>query len=102
MCELLCGCSSEELSETLLNEYNILIKNLSAKNGIDGQYIRVAVKTREENNLLVTALHNILGETNGTKSSYQSISAKEVFIYDQKRTKTLFRIYDGLFSEGSV
>ena len=63
MCEVLDGDSSEELAKTLLDEYNILIKNLSAKKGIDGQYIRVAVKTREENGLLVTALHKIFGGT---------------------------------------
>lgn len=36
-----------------------MIEDLSAKKGIDGQYIKVAVKTREENNLLATAFYNM-------------------------------------------
>lgn len=62
MCEVLGGCSAKKLSETLLYEHNILIKNLSAKKGINGQYIRVSVKTSEENSLLVAALHHVLGQ----------------------------------------
>jgi len=62
MCEVLGGYAAEKLSETLLYEDNILIKDLSAKKGINGQYIRVAVKTCEENSLLLTALHRVLGQ----------------------------------------
>lgn len=62
MCEVLGGYAAEKLSETLLYEHNILIKNLSAKKGINGQYIRVSVKTSEENSLLVAALHHVLGQ----------------------------------------
>jgi len=64
MCELVNGYSAEKLSRTLLNEYNILVKDLSNKKGIIGQYIRLAVKTTEENNMLLTALRNILGREN--------------------------------------
>jgi histidinol-phosphate/aromatic aminotransferase/cobyric acid decarboxylase-like protein len=67
MCEVLGGCSAKKLSETLLYEHNILIKDLSSKKGINGQYIRVAVKTGEENNLLAASLHNVLGQATGTK-----------------------------------
>jgi len=61
MCEVL-DYSAEKLSEILLSEYNLLIKDLSAKKGINGQYIRLAVKTSKENSLLVAALHNVLGQ----------------------------------------
>lgn len=62
MCEVLGNYSAQKLTETLLNEYNILIKDLSAKQGIKGQYIRVAIKTNEENSLLLSALQNELGQ----------------------------------------
>jgi len=67
MCEVLGGYPAEKLAETLLNEHNILIKNLSFKKGINGQYIRVAIKTSEENNLLVNALKDVLGQARRVK-----------------------------------
>ncbi len=61
MCELTGGVSSTELAETLLDKHNILIKDLSPKKGFDGKsYVRLAVKTPRENDLLVKALHTIL------------------------------------------
>jgi len=80
MCEVLGGYSAEELSKTLLHEHNILIKDLSAKKGIDGQYIRVAVRTREENNLLVASLNNILGQVNKIKSFNLYYSRQEAYV----------------------
>jgi len=68
MCELMGPCSAEELSESLLNEYNILIKDLSGKKGIDGQYIRLSIKTREENDLLLKSLHRILNQVSRSKT----------------------------------
>jgi len=84
MCEVLGGYSAEKLSETLLNKYNILIKDLSGKKGIDGQYIRVAVKTKEENNLLIAALKNILGQAKMTKPINLKFSRQEAYVYEQK------------------
>jgi histidinol-phosphate/aromatic aminotransferase/cobyric acid decarboxylase-like protein len=40
-------------------EINILIKDLSGKNGIDGQFIRIAIKTPEENQKLIKALISV-------------------------------------------
>ncbi len=61
MCELTGSISSTELAETLLDKHNILIKDLSPKKGFDGKaYVRLAVKTPQENDLLVKALHTIL------------------------------------------
>lgn len=57
MCELLGTRTSKELVEILLNDYDILIKDLSKKDGFDGKsYIRVAVKRPEENQVLIDAL----------------------------------------------
>lgn len=61
LCELTGAVTSTELAEVLLDKHNILIKDLSAKNGFNGKsYVRLAVKTPEENNLLVSALKDIL------------------------------------------
>lgn len=61
MCELTGQMTSRELTESLLNEYNILIKDLSSKNGFSGKsYIRVAVKRPEENLKLVEAIKEVL------------------------------------------
>jgi len=85
MCEVLGGYFAVNLAETLLNKYNILIKDLSGKKGIDGQYIRVAVKTKEENNLLITALQNILGKSGRAKAFTISFSGQEALLYAKRR-----------------
>ena len=56
MCEVLCGCTARELAEFLLSNHDILIKDLSTKPGVKGEYIRVAVKTPEENLKLIMAV----------------------------------------------
>lgn len=61
MCEILDGGSSQQIAELLLNRYNILVKDLSAKRGMENRhFIRVAVKTRAENERLTEALKHIL------------------------------------------
>lgn len=65
MCEVLDIWSATQLSENLLSDYNILIKDLSMKKGISGQYIRIAIKRKEENDILVCALHKLLSNTKG-------------------------------------
>ncbi len=64
MCELLNGNPARRLAEILLYEHNVLIKDLTGKKGIKGQYVRLAIKTSEENRLLISALHEILDRTN--------------------------------------
>lgn len=54
---------SRELANLMLENYDILIKDLSTKTGFDGkQYIRIAIKSKEENDFLLEALRKI-GET---------------------------------------
>ena len=55
--------SSHRLADVLLNKYNILIKDLSTKEGLDHEdFVRLSIKTDEENEALVKALCEILGE----------------------------------------
>lgn len=55
-CKLTGGVSARKLTEYLLARHEIFIKDLSGKSGLQGEYIRVAVKTQAENNQLTAAL----------------------------------------------
>ncbi|MCR5722473.1 MAG: aminotransferase class I/II-fold pyridoxal phosphate-dependent enzyme [Lachnospiraceae bacterium] len=54
MAELTGSVNSETLTLILLEKHNILIKNLAAKTG--GNYMRIAVRDRHDNDLLLAAL----------------------------------------------
>ncbi|MSU05601.1 aminotransferase class I/II-fold pyridoxal phosphate-dependent enzyme [Spirochaetales bacterium NM-380-WT-3C1] len=57
MAEVTTGMSANELNRRLIVKHNLLIKNLVAKIQKDGrQYIRLAVKTTEEDNKLIAAI----------------------------------------------
>lgn len=60
MCEVKGAITAKALAEVLLDKFNILIKDLSSKRGIDGEYIRVAVKRPDENCRLIDALRTVL------------------------------------------
>ncbi|NUU95857.1 aminotransferase [Marinitoga sp. 1135] len=59
MCELL-NFNAQKLAEILLNDYNILIKVLNSKKGIKGEFIRVAIRTEKENEILINAIKDIM------------------------------------------
>lgn len=61
MIELDGRVTAHELAKKLLNQYELLIKDLTPKFKLDGrEFIRVAVKTTEENDRLVAALNEIM------------------------------------------
>jgi histidinol-phosphate/aromatic aminotransferase/cobyric acid decarboxylase-like protein len=60
MIELLDDLKARKLCEKLLNEKHILIKDLSNKNGINGEFVRIAIKTEEENNELIKAINKCI------------------------------------------
>lgn len=61
MAEITNGMTAAELTRVLIVEHNILIKNLLAKvNGKGKQYIRLAIRTEEEDNKLIEALRKEL------------------------------------------
>ncbi len=51
---------AKRLSGELLNGYNLLVKELSDKTG-RGNYLRLAIRTKEDNNRLLMALYETLG-----------------------------------------
>jgi len=54
---------SNELTTILLNEYKLLIKDLSNKNGCKNKsFIRLAVRDEKDNATLVKALKEILNK----------------------------------------
>ena len=60
LCEVQSPLTSKELAIRLLCERNILIKDCSTKKAFDGRnYIRLAVRNREDNERLVKALREI-------------------------------------------
>ncbi len=56
MCEILGGVSAREITVKLLKNENIFIKDLSTKIKGDRQYIRLAVRTIQENKRLTNAM----------------------------------------------
>ena len=60
MAEITSGMTAEELTRVLIVKHNILIKNLHPKLDVDGQFIRLAVRIKEDNDALVKALHKEL------------------------------------------
>ena len=59
LCEVLKPYTSAELCQSLLDA-NILIKDCQNKMGFDGkQYIRIAVKSQQDNSELITALKSL-------------------------------------------
>lgn len=60
LCEVLAPYTSSELVDTLLQKHNILLKDCAKKHGFDGKnYVRIAVRNRHDNDILIKALTNI-------------------------------------------
>lgn len=61
LCEITQRYTSHELTLRLLTDFNILIKDCSSKKGFptDSQYIRIAIRNREDNSKLADALSSL-------------------------------------------
>ena len=61
LCEVLPPFTAKEFTFRLLNEYDILIKDCSAKIGFEGkEFVRIAVRSEDDNKILVEALKYLL------------------------------------------
>lgn len=60
LCEVLPPYTSRQLTETLLEKHDILIKDCSGKNAMKGRnFIRIAVRDEHDNNALVMAMKGL-------------------------------------------
>lgn len=60
LCEVYSPYTSRSITELLLNKYNILIKDCSNKKGFNHKnYIRIAVRSKIDNDQLVSALNHL-------------------------------------------
>ena len=57
--ELLNGLTSDEVSLNLLVDHGIYVRNCSDKIGLEGEYIRIAARSFDENQLIFKALKTI-------------------------------------------
>jgi histidinol-phosphate/aromatic aminotransferase/cobyric acid decarboxylase-like protein len=57
------GLTGQEVTERLFEDSRILINNCGSKNGLDGDFIRIACRTKEENNHLVEGLKRMTNLT---------------------------------------
>lgn len=61
LCELVNGKSSSELTEKLVIEHDLFIKDLKGKKGFENkEYIRIAVRDGKDNDFIVDVLKNIV------------------------------------------
>lgn len=56
MCKVNEGIDAHDLAVWLLDKSDILIKNISTKPGVSGQYIRLAIRNKSDNDKLVKSL----------------------------------------------
>ena len=60
LCEILSPKNANELVLTMLKKYNILMRDCSDKKGFDGkQYMRIAVRSHEDNARLINAFKEL-------------------------------------------
>ncbi len=50
---------ANDLTVAMLNRYGIYVRNCSDKKGLEGNFVRIASRTRQENDLIVKSLHEI-------------------------------------------
>ena len=60
LCSILQGFTGQEVTERLFEDSRVLVNNCGLKNGLDGNFIRIACRTKEENNHLVESLKRIM------------------------------------------
>ena len=59
--ELAAGFSAQHVTEQLLFEFGVYVRDCGDKKGLEGEFMRIAAGKTEENDLVYTALRTILG-----------------------------------------
>ncbi|MDO4674676.1 histidinol-phosphate transaminase [Campylobacter sp.] len=60
--ELLDGSRAEDFVAKMLIKYGIYVRTCKDKIGLDGEFVRIASRTREENQKILTALKDLFGK----------------------------------------
>ena len=63
LCSILHGFTGQEVMERLFEDSRVLVNNCGSKNGLEGNFIRVACRNEEDNNHLVEALKRMANLT---------------------------------------
>ena len=56
LCEILYGFTGEELTDRLFEDSRILVNNCGSKDGLGGNFFRIACRTEQDNAIIVQAL----------------------------------------------
>ena len=67
LCSVLYGFTGPELTDRLFEDSRILVNDCGAKDGLDGNFIRIACRTEDDNNRLIEALKRITKFTESGK-----------------------------------
>ncbi len=59
ICWILYGFTGEELAERLFEDSRVLVNVCGSKEGLEGNFIRIACRTEEDNSRIVEALKRI-------------------------------------------
>lgn len=57
--ELLNGLTADDVSTDLICNHGIYVRNCNDKIGLEGEFIRIAARSKEENKLIVNAINNV-------------------------------------------
>ena len=81
LCEILPSVNASQLVLTMLRQYNILVRDCSDKQGFDGkQYIRIAIRSHEDNVRFVQALKELEVERERSKHLTVMETATEIML----------------------
>ena len=57
--ELLKGVTADDVTAKLIAQYGVYVRNCNDKIGLNGEFIRVAARTQEENKIIIEAIKNV-------------------------------------------
>ncbi len=62
--ELLNGSTADKVTNHLICEFGVYVRNCNDKIGLDGEFIRVAARTQKENKIIIEAIKNVVEDKN--------------------------------------
>jgi len=68
LCKILDSFTASQLTSQLYEQHKIFINDCSRKKGLDGQFVRIASRTTEENIELVRVLRSLSAQKQGKET----------------------------------